>query len=103
MTPWLTLSSSQGGDVSRLGTDIVDNGSLEPRDDKVGSFVVDLLLDTKDTGVLDSTVTTVDYVCEFQGEEDGERMFSFPSCLWVCKPHGHSFHCSFCPCCPIYR
>lgn len=73
MALWLTLSSSQGGDVSGLGTHIVDNGSLEPRDDKVGSLVVDLLLHTKDTGVLDSTVTTVDYVCEFQGEGEEEE------------------------------
>jgi hypothetical protein len=60
---WLpehTLGSGQGSNVSGLGTDIVDNGGLDPGDDKVSSFVVDLLLDTKDTGVLDGTVTSVD-------------------------------------------
>lgn len=57
--PEHTLGSGQGSNVSGLGTDIVDNGSLEPGDDKVSSLIVDLLLDTEDTGVLDSTVTSV--------------------------------------------
>lgn len=81
---WLTLGSSQGGNVSGLGADIVDNGSLEPRDDKVGSFVVDLLLDAENTGVLDSTVTTVDYTWEFQVERSDIVLWvSFPGCLWI--------------------
>lgn len=67
---WLTLGSCQGGNVSRLSADIVDNGSLKPGDDKVGSFVVDLLLNTEDTGVLDSAVTTIDYT-SFKRKERG--------------------------------
>lgn len=61
-----TLGSGQRSNVSGLGTDIVDDGGLKPGNDKVGSFVVDLLLDTKNTRVLDSAVASVDYVGEYK-------------------------------------
>lgn len=55
----ITLGSGQGGDVSGLGADIVDDGGLEPGDHKVSSFVVDLLLNTEHARVLDCTVTSI--------------------------------------------
>lgn len=61
-----TLGSGQGSNVSGLGTDIVDDGGLKPGNNEMGSFVVDLLLDTKNTRVLDSAVTSVDYVGEYK-------------------------------------
>lgn len=57
-----TLGPGQRSNIPGLGANIVDDGGLEPRDDKVSSFVVDLLLNSKDTRILDSTVTTVNYV-----------------------------------------
>lgn len=56
-----TLGSGQGSDVSRLGTDVIDDGGLKPGNNEMGSFVVNLLLNTKDAGVFDSTVTSVDW------------------------------------------
>lgn len=57
----LTLGTGQRGNIARLGSNIVDNGGFEPGNDKVSSFVVNLVLNTKKTSVLDSTVTTINY------------------------------------------
>ena len=54
------LGTGEGGDVARLRADIVDDGSLNPGDLYVGSFGVDLALDTANTAVLDGAATTID-------------------------------------------
>jgi hypothetical protein len=53
-------SKGEGGDVTRLRADIVDDGSLNPGDLQVGSFGVDVALDTADAAVLDGAATTID-------------------------------------------
>jgi hypothetical protein len=54
------LGTGEGGDVTRLRADIVDDGSLNPGDLQVGSFGVDVALDTADAAVLDGAATTID-------------------------------------------
>jgi hypothetical protein len=54
------LGTGEGGDVARLRADIVDDGSLDPGDLQVGSFGVDVALDTADAAVLDGAATTID-------------------------------------------
>lgn len=41
------FAPGRSGDVSRLGADIVDNGLLEPWDQKVGALVNHCLLDSR--------------------------------------------------------
>jgi len=55
------LGSSSGRDVSRLRADIVDDGLLQPGYQKVGSFVDNLLLDTRQS-VEDDCSTTASHV-----------------------------------------
>ena len=76
------FGTGQGGDVARFGADIVGYGCFEPWDFEVGScvhheqqfrwwpqgvdivshtFIVDLLLNTTYSCVLDCSVATVDY------------------------------------------
>lgn len=54
------LGTGEGGDIARLRADIVDDGGLNPGDLQVGSFGVDVALDTADTAVLDGAATTID-------------------------------------------
>lgn len=55
-----TFAACEGGDVSGLGPDVVDDGPLEPGDHDVGSLLVDVLQHSKETAELDSPVTTID-------------------------------------------
>jgi len=43
------LATGGGADVSRLGSDIVYDGSLQPRNEKMCAFVHDGLLDSGQT------------------------------------------------------
>ena len=43
------LATGCGADVPRLGTHIVDDGPLQPWDEKVGAFVDDRVFDTVQT------------------------------------------------------
>lgn len=54
------LGPGEGGNIPGLRADIICNGGLEPRDTEMGSFGVDLLLNTTYPRVLDRSVTTVD-------------------------------------------
>lgn len=56
-----TSCSSEGSHGSRLCTNIILVNTLEPRNEKVGSFRNYLVLDTSDTVVDDTTVTRINY------------------------------------------
>lgn len=55
------LGSSRGRDVSRLRANIIDDGLLQPGYQKVGSFVDNLLLDTRQS-VEDDCSTTASHI-----------------------------------------
>ena len=56
------LTPRRGGDVTRLGAHIVDNGPLQPGDQEMRALVHDLLLHTGDPVEDDGTGTTSDIV-----------------------------------------
>ncbi|KAI7288201.1 Prohibitin-2 [Hortaea werneckii] len=54
------LGAGEGGDGAGFGADIVVDRRLEPGQTDMGTFGVDFLADTAETGVFDGAVTTID-------------------------------------------
>ena len=54
-----TFGARKRGNVARLGTDLVENGSFDPRKHQVRAFAIDDVLNTREAGVFDGAVSTV--------------------------------------------
>lgn len=56
------LAAGRGGDVPGFGAYIIDDGLLQPRNEKMGALIHDCLLDSTQTIEDDSTSSSLDIV-----------------------------------------
>ena len=74
------LASRRGADIARLRAHIEGNGFLQPRDEKVGTFVADLVADTLQAVEDDGAGAALDVVDAGAGEREDGRGWN---CVFV--------------------
>ena len=72
------LAAGGGGDVSRLGADIVDDGLLQPGNEEMCAFIHDRLLNTAETIEDDRPGTTFDVVDGRLAEGEADENWHCP-------------------------